>query len=236
MVKKTNKLFNINFKDRTVDICVKKNKLSRNYKLTFDKKNLCGLVSIPNYISFKSGLEFADENIEWLYNEMNKYYPLIRIKHNSLILLKGKKTKVLFKNGNSHSINLSKDILLVISHLNNHKTILKRWFDEEILKNSRKIIFSLSKKMNIDIKHIKISNSFNYWGSCSSKGIIHLNWRLIFSPPEVLEYIIVHEVCHLVEFNHNNNFWKLVQKMCPDYKKRIRWLKKYDGYLYRVRM
>ena len=236
MVKKTNKFFNINFKDRTVGIYVKKNKLSKNYKLTFDKKNVCGLVSIPKHVSFKSGLEFADENMEWLYNEMNKYYPLIRIKHNSLILLKGKKIKVLFKNGNSNSITLSKDILLVISNLNNHKTILKRWFDEEILKNSRKIIFSLSNKMNINIKHIKISNSFNYWGSCSSKGIIHLNWRLIFSPPKVLEYIIVHEVCHLVEFNHNNNFWKLVQKMCPDYKKRIRWLKKYDGYLYRVRV
>ena len=63
---------------------IKKNKLSKNYKLTFDKKNLRGLVSIPYYVSFKNGLEFANENIEWLYKEIKKLYPLILIKHNPL--------------------------------------------------------------------------------------------------------------------------------------------------------
>mgnify|MGYP001344001273 CR=1 FL=1 len=85
------------------------------------------------------------------------------------------------------------------------------------------------------IKGIKISNSFNYWGSCNTAGIIHLNWRLIFAPTKVLEYIIVHELCHLKEFNHTKNFWMLVEKFCPDYKNQILWLKKNDTYLYRIR-
>ena len=86
-----------------------------------------------------------------------------------------------------------------------------------------------------NINEIKLSNSFNYWGSCNTKGIIHLNWRLIFAPTSVLKYIIVHEVCHLKEFNHTEKFWELVKKMCPNYKDQIKWLKKNDSYLYRIR-
>ena len=58
----------INYKNQSIHILIRKNKLSRNYKLTFDKKNIRGLVSIPKHISFKNGFDFAQENIEWLSN------------------------------------------------------------------------------------------------------------------------------------------------------------------------
>ena len=67
------------------------------------------------------------------------------------------------------------------------------------------------------------------------KGEINLNWRLIFSPDEVVRYIIVHEVCHLIEFNHSDKFWKLIKKHCPNYTSQINWLKKNDNYLYSIR-
>ena len=57
-----------------------------------------GLVSIPHYISFKSGLEFANENIKWLYEEINKILPLILIKHNTTLLIMGKTMKIIFGN------------------------------------------------------------------------------------------------------------------------------------------
>ena len=88
----------ISYKKQSIQLLIKKNKLSKNYKLTFDKKNLRGLVSIPNYVSFKSGLEFANENIEWLYKEINKILPLVLIKHNgSSLLIMGKKMKIIFE-------------------------------------------------------------------------------------------------------------------------------------------
>ena len=74
----------ISYNKQSIQLLIKKNKLSKNYKLTFDKKNLRGLVSIPNYVSFKSGLEFANENVKWLYKEINKILPLVLIKHNPL--------------------------------------------------------------------------------------------------------------------------------------------------------
>ena len=81
----------ISYKKQSIQLLIKKNKLSRNYKLTFDKKNLRGLVSIPYYVSFKNGLEFAYENMEWLYKEIKKHLPLLLIDHNSSLLIMGKK-------------------------------------------------------------------------------------------------------------------------------------------------
>ncbi len=65
------------------------------------------------------------------------------------------------------------------------------------------------------------------WGSCSSKGKLMFNWRLSMAPQEVVDYVVVHEMCHLVHMNHSEAFWSLVASIMPDYKERERWLKDY---------
>ena len=225
----------INYKNLNIHVLIRKNKLSRNYKLTFDKKNIQGLVSIPKHISFKNGFDFAQENIEWLSNEVNKLYPLILIENGSSLSIRGKKTKLFFEKDKNRKIIISENKIAIKSDRGNYKKILQQWLRDQILSDSRYYIKLISKQINLNINEIKLSNSFNYWGSCNTKGIIHLNWRLIFAPTSVLKYIIVHEVCHLKEFNHTKKFWELVKKMCPNYKDQIKWLKKNDSYLYRIR-
>ena len=225
----------INYNKQNIQLLIKKNKLSKNYKLTFDKKNLRGLVSIPYYISFKSGLKFANENIKWLYEEINKILPLILIKHNTTLLIMGKKMEIIFEEDNFNKVYIKNNRVMIISRKNGHKKIFKKWIDCQILNQSKNYVDIISKSLDLNIKEIKISNSFNYWGSCNSAGIIHLNWRLIFVPTRILKYIIVHELCHLKEFNHTKNFWLLVKRFCPDYKNQILWLKKNDSYLYSIR-
>ena len=193
------------------------------------------MVSIPYYVSFKNGLEFAYENIEWLYKEVKKHLPLLLIEHNSSLMIMGKKMKVIFEEGNTNKIFIRNNNLIVISDSNIHKRILKKWIIDQILFYSKHYVDGVSKSLRLNIKAIKISNSFNYWGSCNTAGIIHLNWRLIFAPTKVLKYIIVHELCHLKEFNHTKNFWILVKRFCPNFKDQISWLKKNDSYLYRIR-
>ena len=225
----------INYNKQNIQLLIKKNKLSKNYKLTFDKKNMRGLVSIPHYISFKSGIEFANENVEWLYEEINKILPLVLIKHNTTLLIMGKRMKIIFEKDNFNKVNIKNNKIIITSRKDDHKKNFKKWIVCQILNQSKNYIDTISKSLDLNIKKIKISNSFNYWGSCNSAGIIHLNWRLIFAPTKILKYIIVHELCHLKEFNHTKNFWMLVKRFCPDYKNQILWLKKNDSYLYRIR-
>jgi predicted metal-dependent hydrolase len=62
------------------------------------------------------------------------------------------------------------------------------------------------------------------WGSCSSKGALNFNWRLVLAPHDVLDYVVVHEICHLVELNHGPRFWRLVERRRPNYRDSKRWL------------
>jgi predicted metal-dependent hydrolase len=63
------------------------------------------------------------------------------------------------------------------------------------------------------------------WGSCTARGVVNLNWRLILAPPTVLEYVVVHELCHLRHRHHQPPFWRLVAEILPDYGRERRWLR-----------
>lgn len=74
-----------------------------------------------------------------------------------------------------------------------------------------------NKIYNFKFNKISIRNQSSRWGSCSRKGNINFNYRIALLPAELADYIIVHELCHLGEFNHSDKFWKLVEKTMPDW-------------------
>ena len=75
-----------------------------------------------------------------------------------------------------------------------------------------------------EVAGIRIAAQKTRWGSCSSTGTLSFNWRLMLAPPQVLDYVVVHELCHLCEMNHSPAFWSLVGSILPDYKVRRKWL------------
>jgi len=234
MKNRSNKIFKILHKQNEIEIIIKKNKLSKNYKLTFDKRRLSGLVSIPRHISFKDGFTFAQENSHWLIEQYNEMMPII-IENGIKIYFEGKKRKIIYLNGKKSNIEIDDKSIIITNNNNVHQKIFYKWIKKRISEKTKHIVFNFSSTLNVKIRNIKLSNSFSYWGSCNSNNDISINWRLVFSPPEVLEYIIAHEMCHLVEFNHSKKFWKLVDKLIPKRKGKETWLKKYGNYLYRIR-
>lgn len=80
--------------------------------------------------------------------------------------------------------------------------------------------------INAKPNRVTIKNQKKRWGSCSSRGNLNFNWRIIMAPAEVIDYVVVHEMCHLIHLNHSRNFWELVASILPDYKDRKGWLRK----------
>jgi predicted metal-dependent hydrolase len=78
--------------------------------------------------------------------------------------------------------------------------------------------------MGVEYDRIEIRNQQTKWGSCSTTGTLGLNWRLMMAPPEISEYVVVHELAHIVEMNHSDAFWELVAAYDPDYEVHAEWL------------
>jgi len=78
---------------------------------------------------------------------------------------------------------------------------------------------------NVNVVDLKVPHTHSRWGSCSTTGIIRLSSRLLLAPLDVIDYVIIHELAHLIEFNHSNKFWTLIETAMPNYQEKEKWLK-----------
>ncbi len=99
------------------------------------------------------------------------------------------------------------------------------------LQEVKNIVDKYAWQANLYPRFIRIKTQKTRWGSCGAKNDINLNWLLILAPKEVMEYVVVHELCHIKERNHSSNFWQLVEAHLPDYKIQRKWLKHNGRYL-----
>lgn len=126
-----------------------------------------------------------------------------------------------------HTIQLAISDNLSKEEQNNHiSTLISRCIGNKRLPKLQVKIHELNKKhFNQKIKKIFFKYNKSNWGSCSSTGNINISTRLLFAPDDVLEYVCIHELAHLMENNHSKKFWTLVEKAMPDYKEKKQWLK-----------
>ncbi len=117
-------------------------------------------------------------------------------------------------------------------HLNSVKTSYLFLLKQTLFGISHEMVPKWSTRIGVQIPQVKFGNQKTRWGVCTPKGII-LNIRLAMAPMELIEYVIVHELCHLVHHNHSKKFWDLVGQMLPDYQNRRDHLKR-DGSQYQV--
>ncbi len=122
-----------------------------------------------------------------------------------------------------------------LNQLDNPQAVIRKlltgWYKNQAKEIIHHGVEYYSKKMGVQFNKITIKNQKTRWGSCSSLKNLNFNWRLIMAPPEVLDYIIIHELAHLKELNHSAKFWRLVQSVCPDYHNQESWLKNYSQLL-----
>ena len=105
------------------------------------------------------------------------------------------------------------------------KTALMDWYLQHAEEKIKERVSRFARLIGKHPNSTKIKNQEKRWGSCSRTGIIRFNWKIIMAPISIMDYVIVHELCHLFYPHHSPQFWQRVQSIIPDYKKRQHWLK-----------
>ncbi len=98
--------------------------------------------------------------------------------------------------------------------------VLFDWYKKQAKKWIAGRVRFYAQMMGETVNRITIKNQKKRWGSCSSARNLNFNWRLILYAPEAIDYVVVHEICHLKQMNHSKAFWKEVENILPDYKER----------------
>lgn len=105
------------------------------------------------------------------------------------------------------------------------KSSIDDWYKAKALNHLRDKTARLSNQIGVSPKSVSIANFKARWGSCSPEGDVTYNWRIIAASHRIIDYVVVHELCHLIEHSHSGRYWQLVENIMPDYRERREWLR-----------
>lgn len=120
---------------------------------------------------------------------------------------------------------LDGDFRLAHSALPRASHVFEAWYHRQARELFNRRVAHFARQHGLHYAGVRLSSARTRWGSCGSKGTLNFNWRLVMAPPAVIDYIIIHELAHLIERNHSPRFWAGVAAMLPDYKVQRAWLK-----------
>ncbi len=103
--------------------------------------------------------------------------------------------------------------------------LLTAWYKARAREIITERVGHYADKFGLKVQSIRITSARTRWGSCNRDNALNFTWRLVMAPIEIIDYIVVHELAHIIEKNHSRAFWNQVEKMQPDYKSRRAWLK-----------
>lgn len=115
-------------------------------------------------------------------------------------------------------------------HIKDALSVFTAWYKERVLEKIPARVNFYTAVTGAKYARIKVTSAKRRWGSCSGKGNLNFNWRLIMAPEEVIDYVVVHETVHLTVRNHSRDFWSKVEQLFPDYKICRKWLRN-NGHL-----
>jgi predicted metal-dependent hydrolase len=112
---------------------------------------------------------------------------------------------------------------------------LERWYRDEARRHIATVVSRESRRLGVRPGRIGIRDPRTRWGSCSARGNLSFSWRLVIAPLEVLEYVVVHELCHLRELNHSKRFYGLLDAARPGWREEAAWLREFGWELHEYR-
>jgi predicted metal-dependent hydrolase len=189
------------------------------------------VVLAPSGTSQEVVAAFVDRKRFWLFEKIN-YSPKYGVPKPEIPFVSGKSIAYLGKNykldvvpGQIDGIVFQSKFLISQQHLPEGKTLLEQWYKQKAKSKIVPLVERYAELLGVEYNDILISDLKYRWGSCTLKGNLNFNWRLIKTPQFVINYVVIHELAHLIELNHSQNFWNIVKVQMPNYMEAKEWLR-----------
>lgn len=211
---------------RTVPLLMIHNSRARRYLLRL-REDGTARVTIPRGGSPAAAREFVARNSRWLEQQFERLQsrpaqmPAWQI--GTTILFRGETVRI--EAGEAGTISFAGERLKVAAATADLRPVIERHLRQLAVRELPPRLLALAKLHQLAVARVTVRNQKTRWGSCSRRGTISLNWRLIQTPDFVRDYILLHELMHLREMNHSARFWREVESVCPDFSQAERWLK-----------
>lgn len=218
------------------------------YKIKFSKRKTLNItvernreiiVRAPENTSLQKIEEILHSKRQWLKEKINhaQKYPLESqlkefVSGESLLYL-GKNYQLLVVDHAVEGIEFNQRFIISKANQSNANALLKKWYLSQALQIIEPLAKRYAKNLGVKYNEFKTSEMKYRWGSCTPSNNIIFNWRIVKAPIFVLEYLVAHELVHLMENNHTPEFWNILSIQIPNYEKAKKWLKE-NGQLLEV--
>ncbi len=217
-------------------IKVKHSKRARRVGLRFDVQDRVVYLVVPKRASMKTAYKFAQEHESWIREKIDTLPPLVPYEHGRIIPLLGENMTLDI----TYDPTLKRTDIKLIEHsifVKTNKEDPSSRIEQFFIKLARERLSKLAheKAASIDkkIRDIQIRDTKSRWGSCGEEGQISLSWRLIFAPYLAMDYVVAHEVAHLVHLNHSKAFWNVCRNLSDDFLEGEYWMQNHGQELMR---
>lgn len=213
-----------------VPLVVRHNPRARRFIVRVDMTTGAVHVTTPNKRNVKGAVAFARGHAKWIAEQRQQVAPGEPFRDGAILPVRGIQHVIRHvgcARGAVHQRTPAEGDMAELC-VSGDVTFLPRrvtdWLRREVKNDLNESVLRHATKLGVRPARITVRDQSSRWGSCSSTRALSFSWRLILTPPEVLDYVAAHEVAHLVHMNHEPEFWRIVAQLIPDYCTTMRWL------------
>jgi len=191
-------------------------------------------VRVPTFASKKEVSGFIERNYEWIQQrleaESSRFQETLQVEHGKTISYRARELQIEFREGRKKRVLIEGKTLVIQGHKlkpAKAKEQLAEFLQAKAAAYIPDRTRALAAHLGIEdrLKRVRFRKTKTKWGHCTSEGTIQFNWLIMLAPNSIIDYIIIHEVCHLIHMNHSRRYWKKVESLCPEYKDYVEWLR-----------
>jgi predicted metal-dependent hydrolase len=217
------------FDDAVYQVRLQRHRQARRYTLRVHAATREVVLTMPPRGNVKDAETFARKHGGWIAARLNRLPSPAPFNHGLIVPLRGELHRIEHRPRQRGTVRIEigddgRRSLCVAGDAPHLARRLVDFFKREAKRDLESASRAAAGKLGVKIKRISVRDQASRWGSCSTTGVLSYSWRLIMAPPFVLEYLAAHEVAHLVEMNHSRAFWRLVERICPEFSRAKAWL------------